>query len=519
MSRNFKLFSIIVYIALILPMVFLPLGFDYSIFFVGGKILANGGKLYVDFIDIKPPLLYYLFALLYLIFKNHTLFYQLFNNFFILLTAIAIFEIVSLIFRNKWLSFFAPIPFILFCASFNYNYIYEPELGFSFIFALSTILLFKYPDKVSSAIVIGILSGIAFGLKYSFGIIIVPFLTFYVINTQIEKKYRQIFIFLASFTFVAAFPFIILLLQNGTLKDLYNILDFTNYYQASALFSSKPFKRITNNLEITIGVHYSLFFSIAFFYGIWKTFQQYSKKSLENSSETNKIYHNHLLFSFFCIFFSIIVEHQFLNYHFIRISTILSFYTTLGMYFIFKEFKELPRIVRYFLYPVAVFTMIFYTPLPRYVRTAIPTYYYFTNFEKYIDYFENKTTANTLFRQHTTIAQFVNEKINPSDTVMVLGGAAQIYTMLKECHYSAFPTSVFILSNFKKPKDWENRFEKELHTAKFIIIQDFDHNHFFGREVSSWEAFNENLKYRKILEDRYDLVLKTFSFYVFERRD
>ncbi|MFN3780947.1 MAG: hypothetical protein ACK4SO_02085, partial [Candidatus Kapaibacteriota bacterium] len=123
MMRHFKVFSFVTYLLLLLPLFFLPIGFDYSIFYTGGKIIANGGKLYIDFIDIKPPLVFYIFALMNIIFKNNFFFYQLINVLLVLITAIGIFESTFLAFKNKWLSFLSPVPFILFLFSFNYNYI------------------------------------------------------------------------------------------------------------------------------------------------------------------------------------------------------------------------------------------------------------------------------------------------------------------------------------------------------------------------------------------------------------
>ncbi|MCX7908685.1 MAG: hypothetical protein N2560_04120 [Ignavibacteria bacterium] len=514
MKKNIFYFSIITYFIISIPFVFLPFGFDYSIFWLGGKILNNGGKLYVDFIDIKPPLLYYSFSILYFLFKNNILLYQIFNTSILIFTAITINKLTTFFTQNQWLGFLSPIPFLFFIASFNYNYIFEPELVFSLIFCLIALLLFKKSNSIFHIVVAGILSGIAFGLKYSFGIIVVPTIIYLITESQPQARFKLVTVYLLSFFITSFIPFFILYFQNGSLKDFIFIWNFLNYYQSTSILYHKNLKRISNNLEIILGVHYSLVFSFAFFYSVWNILKGKNDFNLS----PNK-YHNFLLISLCFIFLSIVVEHQFLNYHFIRISSISSIYSGLGIYLIFKEAKSLSRKLLLILIPIAIFFIIFYTPLPRYSRTAIPTFLYFTNKEKYIDYFENPTTANTLLRQHTTIANYINTEINPSDTVIIIGGAAQIYTMLRDCRTSAFPTSVFILSNFKKPNDWEERFVKELNSAKYIVIQDFDHTHFFGKEISSWEAFNQNEKYKKILESKYKLTLKTFSFYVYKRRN
>jgi 4-amino-4-deoxy-L-arabinose transferase-like glycosyltransferase len=509
-----RFFAYGAYFLLVLPLLFLPLGFDFSVFFAGGKTIANGGKLYVDFIDIKPPLVYYIFTVLYFLFKNNTFLYQLANFLFFFLTVILTFEVAKYIFKNKFVIFFSPIPMIMFVASFNYNYIFELELFFNLILVLSALLLFQKLNSLLTAILLGVLSGLAFGLKYTFGIVLVPILLYQFIEAENSLRRKLISVTIVSFLITALLPFAILYVQNGTLGDFGNVWKFLIYYQSTGFFSPKSIQRITNNIDTTIPVFYSLLFTITFFYGVWKIFLHWDR--LDNKE---KSFHAFLLLTFFFMFLSLIIEHQFLNYHFLRLAFILSIYSSFGLHLIFFEARQFPKTAKYFLALVLIFSLVFFTALPRYIITAIPTYLFFKNKEKYIDYFENTSTANTLLRQHTTIARLLNQNLARNDTVMILGGAAQIYTMINDCHISAFPTSVFVLSRFKKPSEWEQRFLKELRTAKFLIIQDFDHNHFFGEEISSWEAFNRNPNYRKILNDRYKLVLETFSFYVFQRKE
>ncbi len=514
MMIKFRVYSFITYLLLVLPLFFLPIGFDYSIFYTGGKIIANGGRLYIDFIDIKPPLVFYTFALMHIIFNGNFLFYQFFNVLLVLITAVGIFESTFIAFKNKWISFLAPIPFILFLLSFNYNYIFQLELVFVCIFSLASLILFTRTPSTLSAFILGILSGIAFSIKYPFGIIIFPILIFWYLNHFYTNRKKLLFVFFLGFLAIAIIPFVILFIQNKTFRNLKYIFDFIYYYQSTTSLNLKSFKRITENLTLTFGVFYSLFFIIPLFYSIWKV--------LLNANETKRDetykYHQFFLSSLLFIFLSIIIEHHFLNYHFIRLGSLLSIYTTIGILNLFVEGKKLSRKFLYIIIPITFFMFIFFSPLPRYMRNLIPAFLHIRNKEKYIDYFENISSANTLLRQHTTIANFINQDLTQKDTVVIVGGAAQIYTYLKDCNYSAFPTSVFVLSKFKKPKEWEERFLKELNTARYLIIQDFDHTHFFGDEVSSWEAFNKNETYKKILQSRYELVLKTHSFYVFKSR-
>ena len=55
----------LVYLSLMMllaPILFFPIATDTAIFIQAGKIIAHGGLPYVDFIDIKPPFIYFIFA-------------------------------------------------------------------------------------------------------------------------------------------------------------------------------------------------------------------------------------------------------------------------------------------------------------------------------------------------------------------------------------------------------------------------------------------------------------------------
>jgi hypothetical protein len=272
-------------------------------------------------------------------------------------------------------------------------------------------------------------------------------------------------------------------------------------------------KRILSSAETIFGIHFSLVFSIAFFYGIWNKLQNWN--SLEKSERSIQYF---FLLSFLLIFFTIFVERHFLPYHFLRLSPQLSFYAAFALLAIQREAKKLPRKVLYLLIPLAIYVVIFHTPLARFIRTVLPTYYYFTNYEKYLNLFENPETQHTLLRQHTTIVRRLNPEIKPTDTVVVLGVATQIYTLLYDCHFTAFPASVFVLSKFDVPKEWKARFLKELNTAKFLIIQENDYKHFFKEIQTTWQEFNKHTIYKNILESQYSLYFRTYSFYVYKRK-
>src|SRR5210317_1628673 len=70
---------LIISAVLLLPTIAFPISSDMSVFMHGGSIIADGGILYKDFFDIKPPLIYYIYAFIDLLFGNNVVFFRLFD--------------------------------------------------------------------------------------------------------------------------------------------------------------------------------------------------------------------------------------------------------------------------------------------------------------------------------------------------------------------------------------------------------------------------------------------------------
>jgi 4-amino-4-deoxy-L-arabinose transferase-like glycosyltransferase len=61
-NSSFALLAFLVGCILLIPILFYPFGQDHATYYRGGLSVLNGGLIYVDFIDVKPPLIYYISA-------------------------------------------------------------------------------------------------------------------------------------------------------------------------------------------------------------------------------------------------------------------------------------------------------------------------------------------------------------------------------------------------------------------------------------------------------------------------
>lgn len=502
------------YLFIAIPLLFLPLGFDYSIFVLGGKVIAEGGKLYVDFIDIKPPFVYYLFALLFSLFGFKLIYYKIFNLLIIFISALVFQKLVFATTKKQTLSFLSPLPMLLYLISLNYNFIFQLETFFILVYLLICQSLLKNNISIDKSILIGVLLGISFSLKYTFGLLILPVAYFYY-RKHVTKKANYLALFL-SFIFTSVLQFVLVLVQNGSLTNFIFVVQFLKYYQAVLGFDYFSFKEIFNNLTLTFGTLLSIFFISVSFYAVIKCFENYETLEIPE----RELHYFFAISSLFLIV-SIVIEHQFSPYNFTRIVSIVSFYSALGFVVLYNNFRKHSRTKRFILFSMLTLLFLFFSPFPRYIRNFIPVYFYFTNNERYFDFFENPETFHTIYKQQNSIANYLRPRINNSDTITIVGQSPFLYLLLGKGRFSAFPVSIFFLSDFKPPIEWENRLINELNSSKFIILQNYDYSYLFTRKFTtptSYLRFMENQKYKTILENKFIKVFKTYSLIVYQRK-
>ncbi|MBI3258400.1 MAG: glycosyltransferase family 39 protein, partial [Ignavibacteriae bacterium] len=102
LRRNLAHPAILVVLALILvPTLFLPLGIDQSIFVRGGEVLFGKGKLYIDYLEIKPPLLFLFYGIGGTLFGNSDISYRFFDFLWQLLTIYSLLYCVQRLTQRK----------------------------------------------------------------------------------------------------------------------------------------------------------------------------------------------------------------------------------------------------------------------------------------------------------------------------------------------------------------------------------------------------------------------------------
>ena len=145
---------------ILIPIIFYPIFNDLSIYITAGKTIFHGGRIYVDYVDLKPPLFYYFYTLIYMLTGGTEIGIRLFDYFWQILTIITIFKITKKIYKEKEYSYLSVIIYAVSYSALTFAEIMHTE---SFI-SLPVLLIIYYEITFKNNWKIYIVEGILLGL-------------------------------------------------------------------------------------------------------------------------------------------------------------------------------------------------------------------------------------------------------------------------------------------------------------------------------------------------------------------
>ena len=123
-SNSYFYFLLII---ILFPIIFFPISSDISIFALGGKTIAQGGNIYADYLDLKPPMIFIIYAFLYKTIGISEIALRSFDFVIQMFTAILIFRFVKDYFENKIAAIFSAIAYSLSYSTLSYSQTLNPE--------------------------------------------------------------------------------------------------------------------------------------------------------------------------------------------------------------------------------------------------------------------------------------------------------------------------------------------------------------------------------------------------------
>gem|GEM_PF-1281386 len=474
---------------LFLPTLVFPLSSDLSIFMMMGDYILDGRTIYQNFIDIKPPFLYYIFAFSNLFLGNSELSIRLFIILYQLATIYFLYNSINLIFKNRLLSSIISILFVIYFVSLGFDFSIIPETLLFLPFCIVLYLLINKPLKYSNLLLSGLLIGLTTGLKFTFGILLIPYL--FSIRVEIQKQnhshkslvlYLQIFIgFFIGLSISLASLLDIDILNNYLVTFQYLKL-YTNEGAINFDFLVLIIKRFFENIIKKISVVYFVLALLGLPYIYSKIFitDRISNNKNENNLELNKTIITYSVLSFLLLTFSVVVERKLTLLHFVRTSIPLFILIASAIfqlyYFKFQNQKYNSNIV------ILLISVIFIlgTPFPRYAKQLFINYGYYFNKDVYYSIYQEKTNPLAQHRDYKLVTNYIID--NFSDCSVIVSGIGDniinynLYRSKKNYTLTTFSQSCFYNSKNEIPL-YKQMFLNEIKSADILIVDNRD-NHY-----------------------------------------
>ncbi len=505
-------------VLLLTPILFFPISADLSIYVLGGEAILDGKKLYADFIDIKPPIFYYTFAMIVKVFGRSEMGLRFFDLIIQSITLYLIFKTVDASSKNKFFAATAAVLYSILYTTMAYSQTLQGEALITPI--IMTVLYFQISTKQNlfRYLISGILIGFAIGIKYPLGIILI----FIIFDDLISKKmsFKRI-LFKDLIISGTALLFFVISLFTLLDKEVFNgfmlITDLVAKYSSRPALDSQYLVFSLNIIAEFLGDNISFLITGSVFVAIFLILLRKIK-----DEGTTTLLTKTLLLTLFLIF-SIFVERKFHGYYFDRM---LPLWVILASYTLTYFFQQLRRNYSKYDYmtkflAVAVIVLSFYfSPALRYVFRAKSAVLYVTDKAKF-------NSLASYRAQWLNVADYLNNQLpNYKATPFLLNiqtGSGPINYFTPKFRHSAFQQSQFYFSG-EAPKYWQDKFFTELTKAEFLCIENDDsHSTITGHSFTSssyifeqkGNAFADEIK--NYINNHFKVVHQTMNFDVFER--
>lgn len=497
-TLKYLIFSAII----LLPVIAFPISSDLSVFMHGGMTIANGGELYKDFFDIKPPLIYYIFAALNYLFGDNVLVFRVFD----FLYQMGFLFLCTILFSKLRIKQTVIRAFLI-LLPLSYTILnYRDTLQVESLAFIPMLIYFYYlmneEQNSKSLVIMGLMLGISISLKYTLGIIFIASIPIFL--SKYENRYKAIVLLIIQLiigVFVLFLTISPVILQ-GNIDGLMATNKYLAAYSKYPPIGAELFREMLKTLAYSLGnfvtVTYLFFFLLASIFCIKKDKIEIIKYSL-------------LLC--FLLFFSVIIERKANIYHLSRLYPFLILVVSYGLIYFLKNFKFGKNIQSL----VFILIFIFFSPLLRFINTYKIAFDRVFNYESYVNHYTEDNTFN-LLDNHLKIADYIN-KLNDDKFLLINTGGNQAIHYLDFKYKYKFPHSAFHLSPIA-PELYKKAFEMDLHDADIVAIDSSDSIYMiFLSEGSSYDLFFKNQEYKDYLERNFSLDTVLLERYFIYKRN
>lgn len=525
-KNKFPTSLLLLILAIFLPTLAFPLSSDLSIFMMMGDYILDGKVIYQDFIDIKPPFLYYVFAFSNFAFGNSDISIRFFIILYQLATVYFIYRSIQLVYNNTQLSYLITILFSIYFVSLGFDFSIIPETLLFLPYSIILYLLIKNPLKYSSLIISGILIGLTTGLKYTLGIILVSYLVAieYELKDKLFFKNSILKFIVIILSFLIGLSISLIPLLNSNLLDNYLITFeylqlYTNETPINLDFLGLILKRFFENIIKKISILYFILavIGIPFIVKILLKTKSFNSIKIENKLKTSLVIFSVL--SFILLTISVIVERKLTLLHFVRV-TIPIFLLIANSIYVLKNTDFIKQKLNSVL-GLLIVSLIFIvgSPFPRYAKQLLINYGYY--FNKNVYYSQYQVPSNPLLQQqdYKLVSDYVIN--NYKDCKVIVCGIGDniinynLYRTNQKYELTSFSQSCFYISK-NEIEEYKSKFLNEINEADLLIVDNRD-NHF---EINYHKLTTFEMIQKRFPNEfsQFELLKESGQFKIYKRK-
>lgn len=517
LSRKAKVWFWFIILLALVPIITFPLSSDHTIYLRGGESILSGGKLYKDFIDVKPPLLYYMFAAIRFLFGSGEYAVRYADVLWQIGTIAVLIRVAKAVGVSAQAAYTSGIVYAISYVVLGYVSVMHCESFAAPAFA--GLLYYQLKGKrVLDYIIIGVLLGWIVSLKFTFAITIVPLLLFDIITRSytikgLLRKYTAV-------TFggiVAVLVLCISLLDTTTRAGFIDLLTYLKFYSSQPPFSLEFIKNALKALGMFFGDYYSLGFVVLFLIGVTTAFSNFNKRI--PILRSNLILQ--ILLIIIALLISIVAERKFLPNHYVRLYPLLTIVVGIGFVtvrqYIVQHWQQYTLVQKSIVWCL-VCTALAFTPFPRLSKIALISYGYFFSPDIYNAQYNQESNIGMEEFQRRSVVRYITSHKKPNDKTLIIAiGQSQMYESLQETPWTVFGHSQFYFSQVI-PQWWQIRFHKEITMSNWIVVSTNDVYPFLnGHDRTSWQSLQQDSAIYPYFTQHFRPVLPLRSMTLYQR--
>jgi hypothetical protein len=512
---------------LLLPTLFLPLGPDQAIFMVVGEGVLKGGVLYRDLIDIKPPLIFYLYGSAAALFgSNSAVSIRIVDVVLQCLSCLMLIKLVRRASGNDLTALLAALCYLTAYLAIGYLSLAQTE-SYIALFGGAAFWLLLFRRRPSGFLLTGVLIAILFLFKFTLGVLLPVVLVgeMTLFNQEPRKWLRNVLLITAGFVGVVA-AVTLYEQATGSLGPFIEMQTFVSGYAKREWASlAQWLKNACTLVPYNLAINFSVIYSAAAVLGI-----VISTRSLHDAppEERDSIRLMRLsTAAFFLLIVSVMIEAKYMAWHVTRFYPFGAILAAFGFVVALRWFAREKRFPRSSIYANALLLLfvgavLFYTPLSGYFwRTATLGLKYMRWEMRSPTLTDPPPVQDDFLEEARGIASYVVPRRKPREKMMVVSSiGGLIYHTCGVAPEYPLIHSALIVAPFSPPS-WQELTRSYIMRVRprFIALFSVDRQPLLAGTTRTTIEYVRSLPgIDSILQNHYTIVHRTRWHELFERK-